>query len=84
MRSKLDRYLTPEARHLYLAKLASMAQVVQARTCVNDCRDPKDNKFLALAVDAHAPLIVNGDAELLVLPLYGQIHICTPALFLGA
>lgn len=37
MRNKLDRYLTPAARHLYLAKLASMVQVVAVQTG-NGCR----------------------------------------------
>lgn len=83
MRSKLDRYLTPEARHLYLAKLASMARVVEARSTVNDCRDPKDNKFLAIALDAQAAFIVTGDSDLLVLHPYADITLCTPAAFLN-
>ncbi len=83
MHSKLDRYLTPEARHLYLAKLASVARIVAARSTVNDCRDPKDNKFLALAMDAQAAFLVTGDKDLMVLHPYGSITVCTPAAFLN-
>jgi len=83
MREKLNRYLTQEARHLFLAKLASMVDVVESRSVVNDCRDPKDNKFLALAVDAKAACIVTGDNDLLVLHPYRGIAVCTPAEFLA-
>ena len=84
MREKLNHYLTQEARHLFLAKLASMIDVVESRSAVNNCRDPKDNKFLALAIDAKAVCIVTGDSDLLALHLYRSITVCTPAEFLAA
>ncbi len=84
MREKLKRYLTQEARHLFLAKLASMIGVVESRSVVHDCRDLKDNKFLALAIDARAVCIVTGDADLLALDPYRGITVCTPAEFLAA
>ena len=34
------------------------------------CRDPKDDKFLELAVNGRADLIVSGDADLLVLDTF--------------
>ena len=86
MREKLNRYLTQEARHLFLAKLASMLDVVDALelgSVVNDCRDPKDNKFLSLAIDAKAVCIVTGDNDLLALHPYRGITVCTPADFLS-
>ena len=83
MREKLNRYLTQEARHLFLAKLASMLDVVEPRSVVNDCRDPKDNKFLALAIDAKAVCIVTGDNDLLALHLYRGITVCTSSEFLS-
>jgi predicted nucleic acid-binding protein len=45
------------------------------------CRDPTDDKFLELAVDGHADLIVSGDGGLLALNPFRQIPIVTPAMF---
>ena len=49
------------------------------------CRDPTDDKFLELAINGHADLIVSGDADLLALDPFRGIAIITPAAFvLGA
>lgn len=45
------------------------------------CRDPKDDKFLELAVNGHADVIVSGDADLLALDTFREIPIVTPAAF---
>lgn len=45
------------------------------------CRDPTDDKFLELAVNGHADLIVTGDGDLLVLNPFRDIPIVTPAMF---
>jgi len=49
---------------------------------INACRDPKDNKFLELAVAAGASCIVSGDQDLLTLHLFDNIPILSPADFL--
>lgn len=41
-----------------------------------------DDKFLELAVNGHADLIVSGDADLLALGPFRGIPIITPATFL--
>ena len=46
------------------------------------CRDPKDNKFLELAVAGNADCIVTGDKDLLVLNSFRNIQIITPKEFL--
>jgi len=43
------------------------------------CRDPDDDAILALAVAAHAEMIVTGDKDLLVLGSYAGIPILNPA-----
>jgi predicted nucleic acid-binding protein len=48
---------------------------------VRECRDPKDDKFLELAVNGHADVIVSGDVDLLVLDTYRDIPITSPAAF---
>ncbi len=45
------------------------------------CRDPKDDKFIACAVDGNADYIVSGDADLLVLAEYRGVRIVQPAEF---
>ncbi len=44
-------------------------------TLINDCRDPKDNFLLELAISAEADYIVTGDKDLLILNPYRQIKI---------
>jgi uncharacterized protein len=44
-------------------------------------RDPTDDKFLELAVNGHADLIVTGDADLLALNPFRDIPIVMPAAF---
>lgn len=46
------------------------------------CRDPKDDKFLEIAVEGTADIIVTGDEDLLVLNPFEGIPIVKPAEFL--
>ncbi|HNS03103.1 MAG TPA: putative toxin-antitoxin system toxin component, PIN family [Anaerolineae bacterium] len=46
------------------------------------CRDPKDDKFLEVAVAGQADVIVSGDDDLLVLNPYAGIPIVPPRQFL--
>ena len=41
------------------------------------CRDAKDDKFLELAVNGNAELIVSGDEDLLILNPFQEIAIVT-------
>jgi uncharacterized protein len=45
------------------------------------CRDPKDDKFLALALSSRAQTIVSSDHDLLALHPWSGIAIVTPAQF---
>jgi predicted nucleic acid-binding protein len=45
------------------------------------CRDPKDDKFLELAVSCRADRIITGDADLLALDPFRGSAIVTPAIF---
>ena len=45
-------------------------------------RDRKDDKFLELAVNGNAALIITGDKDLLALDPFQGIAIITPASFL--
>lgn len=81
-RSKFDRYISFSKRVQFLEELVSAALFIQITTQIKDCRDPKDNKYLELAVCGKAESIISGDDDLLVLhPFYG-ISIFSPQSFL--
>jgi putative PIN family toxin of toxin-antitoxin system len=81
-RPKFDKYL-PEAERLeFLSLLLHHAVRVEIITNIAVCRDPKDNKFLELAVDGEADLLISGDQDLLILNPFQEITIITPSAFL--
>ena len=81
-RSKFDRYVTTEERARFVAALVGRAELVEVGAHVAACRDPKDDKFLSLALAGSASVIVSGDEDLLVLHPFQGVPILTPAAFL--
>ena len=79
MRDKFDRFVSPEKRGSILKLLANTADWFQPRVVITDCRDPKDNKFLELAIASSAKLLITGDQDLLVLHPYRGMNIQTIA-----
>ena len=59
----------------------SAAELVAITERIVACRDPTDDKFLEVAVNGRADLIVSGDADLLALSPFRTIPIVTPAMF---
>jgi uncharacterized protein len=64
-----------------LAKMLAGAELVTITERIAARRDPRDDKFLALAVSGRADLIVSGDRDLLALNPFREIPIVTPATF---
>lgn len=86
-RDKFDRYLSRELRLKFVAVLRQAMHffaVVQAdeEDLQPPRRDPKDNKFLALAQVCHADAMVSSDDDLLVLNPWRGIPVLSPAAFL--
>ena len=81
-RPKFARILTHDRRRETLELLSAAALWVEPQTVIEDCRDPKDNRYLELALAARATVIVSGDADLLVLHPWRTIRILRPAEFL--
>lgn len=81
-RPKFDRYVSIEDRQQFLRLLGSVAELVPIIYPIRACRDPKDDKFLELAVNGSAALIITGDKDLLALDPFQGIAIITPASFL--
>lgn len=52
-----------------IALVATRLRVFSPIEIVKDCRDPKDNKFVELAIFSNAPCIISGDKDLPVLHL---------------
>jgi putative PIN family toxin of toxin-antitoxin system len=56
---------------------------IEAVHSINVCRDPRDDKFLSLAVSGNADLIITGDKDLLVLHPFRGIDIIRPIDYLS-
>jgi putative PIN family toxin of toxin-antitoxin system len=82
-RPKFDRYVSREDRQRFFELFARVAEWVTITTTIRQCRDPKDDKFLELAIDGDADWIVTGDKDLLDLSPYQGIQILTPAAVLA-
>lgn len=67
---------------LWLSRVLAAAEFVTITERVTECRDPKDNKFLELAVNGRADVIVSGDDDLLALNPFREIPIVKPAVFI--
>ena len=81
-RDKFDVALPRASRMRALAELARYVDLVTVTSTITDCRDAKDNKFLALAMDSGAKVIVTGDKDLLTLHPWQGVDIVSPSDFL--
>lgn len=81
-RPKFSKYLTPFEASLFIASFAQDTLLANVISIIAECRDPKDDKFLALAFDSNANCIVTGDPDLLVMNPWRGVSILTPAAFL--
>ena len=83
-REKFRRYVTEDQRERFLQGLLREATLVEIQETIQACRDPKDDKFLELAVNGGADCIVSGDTDLLVLSPFRGVDILSPSNFLDA
>jgi uncharacterized protein len=82
LRPRFAQYASIAAREEVLNDFAINAEWVEIREPIVACRDPKDDQYLALAVNGNADCIVTGDKDLLVLHPFRQIPILTARMFL--
>lgn len=82
-RPKFDAYVSIADRQEFFRMLGRIAELVPITFTVRACRDPKDDKFLELAINGRADLIVTGDKDLLELHPFRQIPIISPGQYLG-
>ena len=81
-RPKFARVLTEDRRRESLELLAVAALWAEPQKEARDCRDPKDNRYLELALAAGARAILTGDDDLLVLHPWRGFQVLRPADFL--
>jgi putative PIN family toxin of toxin-antitoxin system len=81
-RSKFDRYVLPEERDWFLATLIRQATLIEPDEPIQVCRDPKDDKWLELALAGSSTCLITGDDDLLALDGFRGMTIITPAVFL--
>ena len=82
-RPKFDRFVSVERRQLILDTVIFAAERVEPSEAVLECRDPKDDKYLALAAAARADCIVSGDVRhLLSMHPWRGVSILSPKEYL--
>jgi putative PIN family toxin of toxin-antitoxin system len=83
-RKKFDKYfLNDEEKWSAIQHIALNAVFFSPVESIADCRDPKDNKFLELAVASNASCIITGDKDLLILHPFRGIPILNAVDFLN-
>jgi len=76
---KFDEYVSRERREALLLRLAPLVEIVEIVQTIQASRDPKDDKFLEVAVNGRADVLVTGDKDLLELNPFRGVAILTPA-----
>jgi uncharacterized protein len=82
-RKKFDKYKLLSEREQFLLTISRASKIVDITHTVSDCRDPKDNRFLELALSASSTLIVSGDDDLLSMHPYNGVGVMNPSAFLA-
>ena len=81
-RTKFDRYVPREDRQHFLRLLGGIVRVIPVTQRITACRDPKDDKFLDVALNGEAQVILTGDQDLIELHPFHGVEILSPADFL--
>jgi len=80
--AKFDRYVSVEQRVGFIRLIWNIAEFVPIIQRLRECRDPKDDKFLEVALNGRADLILSGDADLLTLNPWRETAILSPSQYL--
>lgn len=81
-RRKFDAYVTQEDRRQFIGLLGGVSRLVPVPHGIRACRDPRDDKFLDVALNGNARAIITGDRDLLELDPFHGVRIVSPAEFL--
>ena len=81
-RDKFDQFVSVWDREEFLRRILQIATIAPVLSEVHDCRDPDDNRLLALALDSESDCIVTGDRDLLLLNPWRGVRLVSPREFL--
>jgi len=81
-RNKFRKYIRQDSAMDYIEWYVGISELVTVTESVIACRDPKDDKFLSLAVAGKADCIIAGDSDLLEMIAYEGIPIYRTSDFL--
>ncbi len=82
-RPQFDPYASISDRQEFIRLIGRIAELVPISYRVQVCRDPKDDKFLELAINGRADVIATGDRDLLELNPFRDVAIIAPAVYLA-
>jgi putative PIN family toxin of toxin-antitoxin system len=82
-RPKFDNRVSLATRQTAFNRYVDSIQQVEPTEIITACFDPKDDKFLTLAVHGQADFILSGDRHLLVMHPFRGIDILKPIDFLA-
>ncbi len=78
---KLKKYFLSDGLVEMLTMFEPFINLVEVKSVVSVCRDPKDNFLLELAKDSKADYILTGDKDLLAIAKFGKTKIMTVTSF---
>jgi putative PIN family toxin of toxin-antitoxin system len=81
-RARFDRYVQREIRRRLVAEYLRATVTIEIPFPIRACRDPRDDKFLEVAMHGRADAIITGDDDLLALNPFHGIAILVPANYL--
>ena len=82
-RAKFDPYVSLEDRQDFIRVLNRVAERIIVTAPIKACRDPKDDKFLEVALHGQAQVILTGDRDLLTLHPFRGVDILSPREYLA-
>jgi uncharacterized protein len=83
-RRKFDAYVARDLRESFLENLSAAATFVTIRERIQACADPSDDKFLEVAVNGGAGILVTGDRALLAMRSFRDVLIVPPTAYVRA
>lgn len=82
-RQRFDKIVSRAHRYAILRQIVTYSTLIESPAPIHACRDPKDDKFLELAVHGRADAILTRDDDLLALHPFRGVETLTPADYLA-
>lgn len=80
-RSKFNAWQALDHRLMWVRLFRDAVTMVEAKSTITECRDPKDNQFLDLAIAARADILISSDVHLLEMHPFRKVQTMPLAAF---